>query len=187
AWPGPLGRLFQRNGGALALALAVDPAVRPDQLILLAPYWRMADPRAALLPVAHYVMPRFQPFGRLDFADPETRRKLAAAAPDADLDNLAVQRSFQEGVTVPTHSLYQLRRLGQRASRARLAPGTSRVIVQGRGDPTTLPRDSHDLARRIGARLVEVSANHMLVDDTAPAWERVRDTVLSRATAGVNR
>lgn len=174
-------------GGALALALAVDPAVRPDQLILLAPYWRMADPRAVLLPVAHYVMPRFQPFGKLDFADPETRRKLAAAAPEADLDDPDVQRGFQEGVTVPTRSLHQLRRLGQRASRARLAPQTSRVIVQGLDDPTTLPRDSRDLARQIGARLVEVPANHMLVDDTAPAWERVRQTVLSRAAAGVNR
>lgn len=168
-------------GGALALALATDPEVRPDVLILLAPYWRMADPRAMLLPVAHYVMPRFQPFGKLDFSNPETREKLAAMAPEADLDDPAVQRGFQDGMTVPTHSLHQLRRLGLRASRSTLAPQTSRVIVQGLDDPTTLPQDSRDLSRKIGARLIEVPANHMLVDDTAPAWERVRDAVISRA------
>jgi carboxylesterase len=168
-------------GGALALALAADPEVRPDELVLLAPYWRMADPRAALLPIAHYVMPRFQPFGRLDFTNPETRLRYAEMAPEVDLDDPDVQRGFQEGLTVPTHSLYQLRRLGLRASRARLAPQTSRVIVQGLDDPTTLPQDSRDLSRKIGADLIEVPANHMLVDETAPAWERVRDVVISRA------
>jgi hypothetical protein len=55
------------------------------------------------------------------------------------------------------------------------------VIVQGLDDPTTLPQDSRDLSRKIGAQLIEVPANHMLVDDTAPAWERVRDVVISRA------
>ncbi|MCA9863975.1 MAG: alpha/beta fold hydrolase [Thermomicrobiales bacterium] len=168
-------------GGALALTLAADPAVRPDALVLLAPYWRMADRRAVLLPVAHFVMPRFQPFGKLDFTDPATRLTLAEAVPGVDLDDPDVQRSFQEEMTVPTHSLHQLRRLGLRASRARLAPQTSRVIVQGLQDPTTLPQDSRDLSRMIGARLIEVPADHMLVDQNAPAWERVRDAVLSRA------
>jgi carboxylesterase len=168
-------------GGALALALAAEPEVRPDALVLLAPYWRMADRRAALLPVAHYVMPRFQPFGKLDFTDPETRLKLEELTPGVDLDDPEVQRRFQEGMTVPTHSLYQLRRLGRRASRSRLAPQTSRVIVQGLEDPTTLPRDSRDLSRMIGARLIEVPADHMLVDQNAPAWGRVRDAVVNRA------
>ena len=168
-------------GGSLALALAADPEVRPDNLVLLAPYWRMADWRAALLPVAHYVMPTFQPFGKLDFHDPETRLKLLEMTPEANLDDPAVQRGFQDGMKVPTHSLHQLRRLCLRASRVTLAPQTSRVIVQGLEDPTTLPQDSRDLARKIGARLVEVSANHMLVDDTAAVWPRVRDAVVSRA------
>ncbi len=168
-------------GGALALALAADPEVRPDELVLLAPYWRMADRRAALLPFAHYVMPRFQPWGKLDFANPATRLKLTETAPGVDLDDPKVQRGFQDEMTVPTHSLYQLRRLGQRASRARLEPRTSRVIVQGLEDPTTLPQDSRDLSRKIGARLIEVPANHLLVDAAAPAWERVRDAVVSRA------
>jgi hypothetical protein len=141
----------------------------------------MADPRAALLPIAHYVMPRFQPFGKLDFSNPETRRKLAEMAPEADLDDPEVQRGFQEGMTVPTHSLYQLRRLGLRARRVKLPSQTSRVIVQGLEDPTTLPRDSRDLSRMIGARLIEVPADHMLVADTAPAWDVVRDVVLSAA------
>jgi carboxylesterase len=168
-------------GGALALALAADPEVRPDELILLAPYWRIADPRAALLPVAHYLMPRFQPFGKLDFTNPDTRQRYAEMAPGVDLDDPEVQRGFQEGLTVPTHSLYQLRRLSQRARRARLAPQTSRLVVQGLNDPTTLPQDSRDLSRKIGAHLIEVPAGHMLVEDTAPAWEQVRDAVLSRA------
>lgn len=171
-------------GGALALALAADPEVRPDELVLLAPYWRMADRRAAFLPVAHYVMPTFQPFGKLDFNNPETRQRYAEMAPGADLDDPEVQRGFQEGLSVPTHSLYQLRRLGLRAKRARLAPQTSRVIVQGLEDPTTLPQDSRDLSRKIGASLIEVPASHMLVDDTTPAWEQVRNAVISRAAPG---
>ncbi|MFT4041413.1 MAG: alpha/beta fold hydrolase [Thermomicrobiales bacterium] len=167
-------------GGAVALALSVDPEVRPDQLILLAPYWRMADPRAALLPVAHYVMPQFEPFGRLDFADPATRERLAKLAPDADLDDPAVQQGFQDGMRVPTHSLLQVRRIGMRARKAR--PEAPVTIIQGLEDPTTLPRDSRDLTRMTGAALIEVPANHALVADDGPAWAQIRDAVVSRAT-----
>lgn len=170
-------------GGAVALALAVDPQVRPDQVILLAPYWRMADPRAALLPVAHYVMPEFEPFGRLDFSDPATRERLAKLAPAADLDDPEVQRGFQDGMRVPTHSLHQVRRIGLRARKAR--PAMPVTIIQGLEDPTTLPRDSRDLARLIGAELIEVPANHALVADDGPAWAHIRDAVVRRATGQV--
>ena len=50
-------------GGAVALRLAAEAGLAPDQLILLAPHWKFADRRAVVLPVAKYVIREFKPFG----------------------------------------------------------------------------------------------------------------------------
>ena len=76
-------------GGAVALRLAAEAGLAPDQLILLAPHWKFADRRAVVLPVAKYFIREFKPFGRIDFDSPDMRRMLAELAPGADLDDPA--------------------------------------------------------------------------------------------------
>jgi carboxylesterase len=169
-------------GGAVALRLAAEIGLAPDQLILLAPHWKFADRRAVVLPIAKYMIREFKPFGRVDFDNPDMRRMLAELAPDADLDDPHVRHRLRNSATIPTHALDELRRIGVSA-----AAGSSRIsapatIVQGLQDMTTLPAYSRALAARIGADLREISGDHLIVDPQRPSWPSVRDAVVTLAT-----
>ena len=170
-------------GGAVALRLAAEAGLAPDQLILLAPHWRFADRRAVVLPVAKYMIREFKPFGRIDFDSPDMRRMLAELAPDADLDDPAVRYALRNSATIPTRALDELRRIGRSA-----ATGASRVsapatILQGLQDTTTLPAYSRELAARMGADLCEIPGDHLIVDPDRASWNAVRETVV-RLAAG---
>jgi carboxylesterase len=169
-------------GGAVALRLAVETGLAPDQLILLAPHWRFADRRALVLPVAKYLVREFKPFGRIDFDSPDMRRMLTELAPGADLDDPEVRYELRNSATIPTHALDELRRVGVSA-----AAGASRIaapatIIQGLQDTTTLPAHSRALAARMGADLREIPGDHLIVDPQRPSWSAVRDTVVPLAT-----
>src|SRR5215207_4544965 len=103
-------------GGAVALRLAAETGLAPDQLILLAPHWRFADRRAAILPIGKYVIREFKPFGRVDFDSPDMRRMLAELAPGADLDDPDVRHALRNSATIPTRALDELRRVGRNAA-----------------------------------------------------------------------
>jgi len=170
-------------GGAVALRLAAEARLAPDQLILLAPHWKFADRRAVVLPAAKYVIREFKPFGRLDFDSPDMRRMLAELAPGADLDDPQVRHALRNSATIPTRALDELRRVGRNA-----AAGASRVsapttILQGLQDTATLPAYSRQLAARIGADLREIPGDHLIVDPERPSWSSVRDIVV-RLAAG---
>jgi carboxylesterase len=168
-------------GGAVALRLAAEAGLAPDQLILLAPHWKFADRRAAVLPVAKYVIREFKPFGRIDFDSPDMRQMLAELAPGADLDDPAVRYALRNSATIPTCALDELRRIGRSA-----AAGASRVsapvtIVQGLQDTTTLPAYSRELAAQMGADLREIPGDHLIVDPARSSWSAVRDIVVGLA------
>src|SRR5215216_4904011 len=103
-------------GGAVALQLAAEAGLAPDQLILLAPHWKFADRRATVLPVAKYVIREFKPFGRIDFDNPDMRRMLRELTPGADLDDPEVRHALRNSATIPTRALDQLRRVGRGAA-----------------------------------------------------------------------
>lgn len=170
-------------GGAVALRLAAEAGLAPDQLILLAPHWKFADRRAVVLPVAKYVIREFKPFGRIDFDSPDMRQMLAELAPGADLDDPGVRYALRNSATIPTRALDELRRIGRSA-----AAGASRVsapatILQGLQDTTTLPAYSRELAARMGADLREIPGDHLIVDPQRSSWDAVRETVV-RLAAG---
>lgn len=173
-------------GGAVALSLAAERGMAPDELILLAPHWRFADRRAAILPIGKYVMRTFMPFGRLNFDDPDTRTLMAEMAPGADLDDPEVQQTLRAAFTVPTRSLDELRRIGLMAGAAARRYEGRTTIIQGTDDPTTLPKHSRTLAARMGAPLLSVPGDHMLVDPNRPGWSEVREAILTRATGRVD-
>ena len=168
-------------GGAVALRLATEAGQTPDQLVLLAPHWKFADRRAVVLPVAKYLIREFKPFGPIDFDSPDMRRMLAELAPGADLDDPEVRHALRNSATIPTRALDELRRIGVSATRApRVSAATT--IVQGLQDTTTLPAFSRALAARMGANLLEIPGDHLIVDPQRPSWSAVRDVVVSRAT-----
>jgi carboxylesterase len=171
-------------GGAVALRLATESGLAPDQLILLAPHWKFADRRALVLPVAKYMIREFKPFGRVDFDSPDMRRMLAELAPGADLDNPHVRQRLRDSATIPTSALDELRRVGvSAAARASQVPSPT-TIVQGLQDTTTLPAYSRALAARMGAELREIPGDHLIVDPERPSWNAVRDVVVTVAGDG---
>ena len=169
-------------GGAVALQLAAEAGLAPDQLVLLAPHWKFADRRAVVLPVAKYLIREFKPFGSINFDSPDMRRMLAELAPGVDLDDPEVRHQLRNSATIPTRALDELRRVGvgaaARASRVS-APAT---IVQGLQDRTTLPVYSRELAVRMGAELREIPGDHLIVDPERPSWNAVKDTIVGLAT-----
>ena len=170
-------------GGAVALRLAAEIGLAPDQLILLAPHWKFADRRAAILPAAKYVIRDFKPFGRVDFDSPDMRRMLAEMAPGADLDDPQVRHQLRNAATIPTHALNELRRIGVAAAASAPAVSTPTTILQGLQDTTTLPVHSRMLAGRMGADLRELPGDHLIVDPGRSSWNSVRDTVIRIAAA----
>jgi carboxylesterase len=169
-------------GGAIALRLAAEAGLAPDQLILLAPHWKFADRRAAILPVGKWFIRRFNPFGRIDFDNPDTRRMLADLAPGADIDDPAVRRQLRNVFSIPTHALDELRRINGAAAAAARRLSAPAVILQGMQDRTSLPTYSRRLARRIGADLLEFPGDHLIVDPNRPSWTTVRDAIIQRTT-----
>jgi carboxylesterase len=170
-------------GGAVALRLAAEAGLAPDQLILLAPHWKFADRRAVVLPMAKYVLREFKPFGRIDFDSPDMRRMLAELAPGADLDDSQVRHALRNSATIPTRALDELRRVGRSAAASASRVSAPATIVQGVQDTATLPAYSRQLAARMGAELREVPGDHMIVDPGRPSWSSVRDIVV-RLAAG---
>jgi carboxylesterase len=164
-------------GGAVALQLAAEAGLEPDQLILLAPHWKFADRRAVVLPVAKYLIREFKPFGSINFDSPDMRRMLAELAPGADLDDPMVRHQLRNSATIPTRALDELRRVGvDAAARAHQVPAPA-TIVQGLQDTTTLPVYSRQLAGRMGAELREIPGDHLIVDPERPSWSAVRDAI----------
>ena len=171
-------------GGAVALRLAAEAGLAPDQLILLAPHWKFADRRAVVLPVAKYMIREFKPFGRVDFDSPDMRRMLAELAPGADLDDPEVRHGLRNSATIPTSALDELRRVGVSAATSASRVSAPVTIVQGLQDTTTLPVYSRELATRMRADLREIPGDHLIVDPQRPSWSAVREAVVTLA-AGV--
>ncbi len=158
-------------GGAVALNLKADP----DQLILIAPFWRLADPRAKLLPVAQYLLPQLKPFQNADFTQEVVRSQFRRLEPTLDLDNPEVQKELREKVVLPTKSLVELQRVGRAAYRAAPKVRVPALVVQGRDDTTVSPADTRRLTARLGGPVAfrEVSGTHELIRPNAAGFNEV--------------
>ena len=158
-------------GGAVALNLKAQP----DRLILIAPFWRLADPRAKLLPVARFVLPQLKPFQNADFTAEVVRSQFRRLEPTLDLDDPAVQKELKEKVVLPTKALVELQRVGRAAYRAAPRIKTPALVVQGRDDTTVSPADTRRLVSRLGGpvRFLEFSGAHELISPHAAGFDEV--------------
>lgn len=149
-------------GGALALVTATR--LRPDEVVLLAPFWRFDDWRVSLLPVFKHVVREVKPFANANFSDPRIRETFKEIAPDTDLTDPDVQARLKKAVTLPTEAIDQLRRLGQKAYRLAPRVDVPCLVVQGENDSTTLPNDTRRLVERLRrARLAEIAGGHTFI------------------------
>lgn len=166
-------------GGALAVHLAVQQP--PDQLVLLAPFWKMSGWQARLLPLIKYVYRSIAPFKDADFSDPALRRQLANTMPHADLDDPEVQARIRKEVRLPTAVLDEVRRLGLSAYRHAARIDAPTLVVQGKQDETVTPAMSRRLVSQMQCQVTyqEVAAGHDLVKLNHAGSEQMLHAVLS--------
>jgi hypothetical protein len=125
------------------------------------------------------VIREFKPFGRIDFDSPDMRQMLAELAPGADLDDPEVRHALRNSATIPTHALDELRRVGRGAAISASRVASPATTVQGLQDTATLPAYSRELAARMGADLLEIPGDHLIVDPKRSSWNAVRDIVVT--------
>lgn len=161
-------------GGSLAIELA---AMRPpDQLILLAPFTRIAERLAFLLPVLRFVRREYRPFDGLDPANPGVRKFFEDTLPGIDMDDPELIQDVVAGSAIRMDVINELRKVGLRArAMARLVTAPA-LVIQGRTDRVALPRDTDRLVARLGGPVDyrRIDGTHMLPFD---AW-RAESTVV---------
>ncbi len=155
-------------GFSMGGAAAVNVAARtpPDRLVLIAPFWRLPDRRAGLLPLLQFAVPQLRPCAQADFATESVRAQVARIDPTLNLDDPEVQRALREQIVVPTSSLVALQRLGRRAYRAAPKVKAPTLVFQGEDDATVRAEDTRRLAARLGGPVTfsELKGDHQLVE-----------------------
>jgi carboxylesterase len=160
--------------GALALRAAAEH--RFNGLILLAPFWSIADrPQVFFWPVIRRLFRRIKPLKGADFSNPEIRRSLERMFGSINLNDLSTQVALRQ-ISVSLKSIEQLRQLGAGAF-ARAPEVTARtLIIQGsRDDVVPAPRTRRLIGRFARAiEYHEVDAGHDLVNPEGSAWCEVK-------------
>lgn len=153
-------------GGALATQLAA--AHPPDQLILLAPFWRFSNWLGNLLPVAKLFMKELKPFEKANFDDPQVREQMKDIAEGIDLSDPEVQERLREEIRLPTAVLDEVRRLGKEAYQLAPQVDAPTLIIQGRQDDTVRPSHTAKLAARFNGQsyYTEIDGGHDF-----PKWD----------------
>lgn len=168
-------------GGSAALQMAAQSA--PDLLILLAPFIRINDRRAVLLPLAKHVVKEFQVLGSFDVADPNVRNWFASAMPGLDLDDPEIQRSLRKDTGVASSVIDELRKFGATGRRDAPRVTSPVVVIQGHQDVVVNPRHTRELVNSFQnlKSYHEIPGNHLITLDTVPSWTTVRALVLGEA------
>lgn len=162
-------------GGALSLSAAAQ--ARPDGVLLLAPFWKLASPLWSLLPALRVLFPTFRPFRliRFDPNDPKFREGAGTFMPGIDLDDPAVQAGIRD-FAIPTRLFTEIRRAGLLGAAAAGRTSAPVLIVQGEADALVKPPLTRQLAAKVGsaAEYVETPGQHDLVDPHGAGWAEVR-------------
>ncbi|MGQ9491556.1 MAG: alpha/beta hydrolase [Anaerolineae bacterium] len=169
-------------GATLALALA--PAIRPEGVVVLAPFWWEEKPWTRV--VEFFVRPflpiGFRPLHKADFGDPKLRQGIVKFMPGLNLDDPATQATLRD-FRVPLGLIDQVRALSRRMLAALPQVGAPMLVVQGTRDSVVRTGQTQKLLRRLKSdvRYVEVEAEHDLTLPENPAWPQVAAAVVSFA------
>jgi carboxylesterase len=161
-------------GGALALNLA--DVLKPDYLVLIAPFWKLPGLLPKLVPVAKYIMPEFKPFAKADFDDPETRENFQRIMPGLDMDDPEVQERIRTGLTLPMDTIDQVLKMGARAKRNAHLVSAPCLVVQGKYDEVVLPKFTQKLISRIRDDLLTyypIDGEHEIIHEFASERDEV--------------
>lgn len=164
-----------------AIALIVQARIKPDGLVLLAPF-SLPEPR--WLPPVEFLLRPFLPIGlrpmrKADFDSSQMREGMAKFMPGVDLSDPAVRSAIRD-FRVPLGLIDQIRAVSRKARAA--APGVTApvLVVQGKRDSVARPAHTEALIARLPERpaCVLVDSEHNLTEPHNPAWPEARSAVL---------
>jgi esterase/lipase len=169
-------------GGAAAIQMAARTT--PGLLVLIAPFARINDRRAILLPLAKRVVKEFRLLADLDYEDPEVRQWFKAALPGLDINDPEIVRRVKEETGIAAPVIDELRKFGNQARREAPTVSSPVVVVQGHQDTVVHPRHTRQLIDQFQNLVAyhEVPGDHLLTLDTVASWPTVRDLVLGEVT-----
>lgn len=166
-------------GGAVALNAASAQSV--DGLILLAPFTQLGGDLIQLAwPALRLIFREFQPFKKVDFADPEVRRNIANFLPQADLDDPESQAELRQ-MRIPASVMDQLRQMGRQARRAAPRVRVPVLCIQGALDQVVQPARTRKLVTRLPnlVQYAEVAGGHQIIDPSGPACAESTELILA--------
>jgi esterase/lipase len=164
-------------GGSAAIQMAAKSP--PELLLLLAPFWRINDRRAPLLPVIKRVIREFKLLKDLDFTDPDQRRWIEAALPGVSMDDPEVQRMMREESGIPAAIIDEVRKFGGLARNDATRVHAPIIVLQGTQDWVVNPRHTRQLIAAFSNLQAyhEFPGDHLITLDTVPSWPRVRELI----------
>jgi carboxylesterase len=166
-------------GGALALQTAVQHAVKPDALILIAPFTQLVTGTQKLLwPAVRLLMKEFRPFEKADLHDVKIRKAILQFMPEADFDDLAVQ-NFIRSISLPMKTIEHVRQTGLHALRNASQLCLPTLIVQGTTDEVVRPASTRKLVQRMNGSVQyhEINAGHDLIHQDHAAWLQLKNLI----------
>jgi carboxylesterase len=170
-------------GYSMGAAIAIHAAaqLKPDRLVLLAPFWKFGTRgQRAIFRLTQPLVRHMQPLKRANFNDPRLRRFLGEFLQDADLDDPDVQQLIRQ-TKVPVDLFEHIHTLGQQAHTLAALIDRPTLIVQGRRDPVVKPEFTQQFIERFTCPIeyAEIDAPHHLIDPALPEWPQLQQTMLS--------
>jgi carboxylesterase len=167
-------------GGALSLTASVT--LKPEQLILLAPFSKLPDWREKLLPAVRYLLPELRPFEKADFNDSSVRAEFTKMLPDINLDDANIQAQLRKMVTLKTESLIQLREIGKLAKANAPKVSSPSVVIQGTEDKTVIPPYTKKLIERFTNKpsYIEIPGSHEFTKTVDPHYPKLKQVFLEQ-------
>jgi len=169
-------------GYSMGAAIAIHAAARlkPDRLILLAPFWQLGTRgQRTIFKISKPIVRHLKPFSRANFNDPRLHNFLSQFLQDADLDDPEVQQLIRR-TKVPVDLFEQIYTLGHHAYQLVAQIDLPTLVLQGRRDPVVKPDLTRQLVRRFAGQVeyVEIDAQHDLIDPTLPDWPHLERFLL---------
>ncbi|MDA1190361.1 MAG: alpha/beta fold hydrolase [Candidatus Poribacteria bacterium] len=173
-------------GGAVVTEAA--RRVQVDGVVLLAPFaWKEPVVVTTFWGIVRLFSPTyFKPFKKTNFDTQRARNTIDRFFPGADVSDEATRRALRQ-VGMKKSLLLEVRRIGTEPYRVPF-PNIPMLLMQGDADPVVKPESTRKLRRAVfaDATYLELPAEHDLPYDDRPAWNAVRDALLTFTDAVLN-
>jgi carboxylesterase len=164
-----------------AVALNMVQELRPDGLILAAPFTRFPGWLTWIFPAIQWANPKIRPFKRANFADPRLREFIQKLLPGINLDDPEAQEFVKNKLALPVRTIHEILQMGRSGYQLAAGVNVSTLVLQGAQDTTVHPDSTRRLVDRMPAAFTtyrEIPGTHELL----PAPQSPSDTPVLQAT-----